>query len=356
MGTENESQTPESPTSVVLTKTHFATAITEETGKFVEVFLVQSCDARRTKDGKRQYLSMRLRDRTGDIEARVWDWDGVFLPAVDMFVKVEAVASAYKEELQLKVSRIREAPEHEIQLEDFLPASKRNRDELLEEVRANVLGCIVNRHINRVVEHVMEQATGLRDAPAAKNNHQPYLGGLLEHIAKLGRLAFSVHVIYPELDLDLLLAAAILHDIGKVRELSYSRSIDYSRRGRLTGHVGIGLQMFHAALPGWYSDDPCTWTDEKVQAREKLDHLEHLISSHHGQKEWGALQVPLSREAQVFHQLDMIEARMGLFDTLSNEATDKNGFTSRYQQAVGGYAYLGNGRDHNSSDLDNNVG
>ena len=198
-----------------------------------------------------------------------------------------------------------------------------------------------------IVCEVLEHTQGLRDCPAAKTMHQPYLGGLLEHILHIASLACHVCAVYPELDRDLLVAAAILHDIGKTQELSFERSIDYTRRGRLLGHVGIGLQVFAAAVERWRAPrllDPNTRTAGHPACAcaecAKLDHLEHIIASHHGQRAWGALEVPQSREAIMFHLLDMIDSRMGGFDVWAALPVDGLGFT-RYIPRLEAGAYIG---------------
>lgn len=317
----------------------FVKDIPEAGSPFVEVFLVASAKPGEKRGGGK-YLSLVLQDRTGSIDAKRWEWDGNTQYAAGQFIKIEAEPGKYNGKPQLKILRMCALSDEEVCVDDFLPACARDRGDQVEDIAAIVRADIANESVQRIVRRMLEKCWGqYRDAPAAKTNHQAYLGGLAEHALNLCKLAKAVCGIYPALDRDLLLAAAIVHDIGKVDELSFQRAIDYTRRGRFVGHVGIGLQMFHAELPGWYWDDPRGWSDEQIADREKLDHLEHIIASHHGMKEWGALQIPLSREAHVFHQLDMIEAKLGIYDAMPGDR-DGNGFGT-YSGVLGGYPYLG---------------
>ncbi len=229
----------------------------------------------------------------------------------------------------------------EVSIEDFLPVSKRDRDEMLEMLH-EWIGSIVDDSIREMVSAIAHRhPTALRDAPAAKTNHQAYIGGLLEHILNLCELGRRMKQMYPILDLDLLVAAAVLHDIGKIWELKWDKSIDYTRRGRLTGHVVMGLQLFQDYNQRQYYEQDHQGTFGPLSP-EKRDHLEHIIASHHGNKEWGAAQVPMSREAYIFHFCDMIDSRMGNFDGLADKPRDADGFTP-YIQSMGGPIFVPKG-------------
>jgi 3'-5' exoribonuclease len=161
---------------------------------------------------------------------------------------------------------------------------------------------------------IEDYRTQLQNAPAAWKKHQAYLGGLLEHILSLCGLAVAVSARYfPQLNRDVLIAACIVHDIGKVEELAYEDFIGYSRQGSLLGHIVQGSIIWSL-----YADrlDPAT-----------RDHIAHIIVSHHGRRDWGSPQVPMTREAQIFHLLDMIDSRMGLLDNIFAAGVDANGFT-----------------------------
>lgn len=220
--------------------------------------------------------------------------------------------------MQLNLRRIRKLARDEVQLEDFLPASKRDRNVMLSELQAS-LGTVGDGHpglreaLLRMVEVL---APALVNAPAAKSDHHGYLGDLLEHVLSLMGLAERICAHYPELDRDLLVAAAVLHDIGKVPELCYETVLGYARRGTLVivGHCVLGVEILSR-----YSG---------LLDQATREHLEHFIVSHHGQIEWGAVRLPMTREARVFHLLDMIDSQMAIMNTAFDHGTDGNGFTT----------------------------
>jgi len=293
----------------------FVADISSSTPGFIEQFQVAEVQHRVKKDGH-AYLSLVLKDRTGELDGKLWDIPAGFALTEGEFVKVEAEAGTYRDQVQLNIRRIRRLAREEIQLEDFLPASKRDRDEMFTELRG-ALETIGDGHPglrNALARMVQELAPVLVKAPAAKSNHHAYLGGLLEHILSLIRLADLVCAHYPGLDRDVLVAAAILHDIGKVTELCYDTSLGYARRGTLVGHCVLGVEILNR-----YS------VDVDQAARE---HLEHIVVSHHGETEWGAVKLPMTREARVFHLLDMIDSQMAMMNTALDRGTDANGFTA----------------------------
>ena len=223
-----------------MTKTLFADQLTADTGKLTDVFLVAQCDRKNKKDGA-LYFSLKLQDRTGDVVAKLWEVpeDLTDLQA-GQFVKVEAVTQSYKDQLQLNIKRIRRVPREEVSLEDFIPASKHDRKDLFYGI-AELIGFISkDKHPglhDAVWALVTDNKAALMDCPAAKSLHQPYLGGLMEHILSIGRAAVKICECYPQLDRDLLVAAAVVHDIGKLQELVWATNIGYSPVGALVGHV-----------------------------------------------------------------------------------------------------------------------
>lgn len=278
----------------------------------IDCFQVASVERRTTRRGG-AYMAMALRDRTGEVGAKLWDAPGDLEIRPGDFVKVQFEPASYNGELQLKVLRIRVLDRAEIAIDDYIPASKRDRDQMYGELLA-IIETISDIDLRSALKLcVGEHGCLLRDAPAAKKKHQAYLGGLLEHILSLCGLADAVSRHYPVLSRDILIAAAVLHDIGKVHELVYEDHIGYSRPGTLTGHVIQGSILWHR-----YSGnlDPAT-----------RDHIQHIIASHHGGRERGAAQVPMTREAHVFHLLDMIDSRVELIGSLLASGVNADGMT-----------------------------
>lgn len=270
------------------------------------LFLVQSKDVREGKTGKK-YMSLTLMDSTGEIDARMWD--NVETASVvferDDFVRVEGETQEYQGKQQLIVHRVKKALDDEVELKDFLPASKRDPAEMFAELQAIVAG-LGNAHLKALLGAVFSDARiaeGFRTAPAAKSIHHAWLGGLLEHVLSMCEIARGVgqHYIavgYP-VDLDLLLSGVMLHDIGKIDELNYARSFSYSTPGQLLGHIVMGVQMIEEKLRALPDFPP------KLRML-----LEHMILGHHGQIEFGSPKLPVFLEALLLAQIDNLDSKM----------------------------------------------
>lgn len=266
------------------------------------LFLVQSKDVRQKKTGE-PYLALTLIDRTGDIDAKMWDNVAEILDSFerDDFIRVRGETQLYQNKLQLTIHRLARADDSEVDLADFLPASKRDADEMFSELQA-LIASLGNVHLRGLLENVFadaEIAQSFKRAPAAKAIHHNWLGGLIEHVLSLASLARDAARHYPFIDQDLLLAGVVLHDIGKIRELSYARSFNYTTEGSLIGHIQIALRMLADKYPPGFPD--------------KLRNLlEHLILSHHGQLEFGSPKLPVFPEAMLLHHLDNMDSKMEL--------------------------------------------
>lgn len=263
------------------------------------VLLVSKKTTRQTK-AKKDYWALTLRDKTGVIEGRAWDIPPSLDIKVDDFVTVSGEVDEYREELQIQIRTIDFVPESEVKLSDFLPAAAKPAQEMYDLLKSYIFTDISNEPLKALLKEIIESPSikpGLLKAPAATMYHHAYTGGLLEHILSLWGAAKYVCLHYPKLDRDIILAACVLHDIGKVQELSYDRSFQYTAPGNLTGHVIIGTAIVMFAAQKLKTPGPI-----------KLALL-HLIASHHGD-EFGAVK-PQTREAVVFHHLDMIDSRLG---------------------------------------------
>ena len=271
-------------------------------------FLVQSKEIRQKKTGE-PYLSLLLSDRTGDIDAKMWDnvADVMHTFERDDFVRVKGLLQIYNNRPQLTIHKMQKVDEATVDLADFLPASKRDPGEMFRELRG-IVASIGNPHLRRLLELILSDediARRYQKAPAAKFIHHAYLGGLLEHVLSLCGLCRLAVRHYPGLDEDLLLAGAILHDIGKIYELSYARSFGYTTEGQLLGHIMIGLRLIEAKL--------AQVPDFPPRLRMLL---EHLVLSHHGSLEFGSPKVPMFPEALLLHYLDDLDAKMACMTSL----------------------------------------
>jgi 3'-5' exoribonuclease len=273
-----------------------------ENGAVTSYFVLSSLQVRDKKQGG-QYLALTLSDKTGSFEGRMWD--DVAEPIVSCsegcYVKVQGDISKYQGKFQITLKKLRLAADSEIDPKDFQPSTKFDVEEMWAELRGYV-AAFKNQELRRLVFAFLDDeqiGPAFKAAPAAKRLHHAWLGGLLEHVLTLVRVCLAAVPFYPEVDPDLLVTGAILHDIGKVRELEWKSSFSYSLEGQMIGHISIAQGMLR----------------EKVQALapfpEKLRVLvEHMILSHHGKYEFGSPKLPMTPEAILLSALDDLEAKM----------------------------------------------
>src|SRR5450755_783958 len=289
-------------------------------------FLVHEKEIRNTREGK-QYLRMELGDRSGTVEARIWEAFEAIAKDInrDDFVKVAARVEIYRNKPQLVLQQVRRATPEEIDLADFLPHTKENVDEMWAKLQQCAAG-IENFWLNKLALSIITDpkiSPRFKRAPAAKVMHHAYIGGLLEHVVGLCGLAQQLAAHYAELDLDLLLTAAMLHDVGKLDELCYERAIGYTTEGQLLGHIVMELETVSRAIdsiPGF-------------PAPLKIV-VQHLLISHHGQYEFGSPKLPMIREAMVFHYLDDLDSKLAAVRVaLARGAGDEE--WSGYSNALG---------------------
>jgi 3'-5' exoribonuclease len=289
-------------------------------------FLVSHKDVRQKKTGE-PYLSLTLSDRSGDLDAKMWDNAADAIPTFerDSFVRVKGMVQVFQNRPQLTVHKIQPVTDSEIESSDFFPVSKRDRAEMFAELQGWIAG-MGNVHLKTLLERIFAEesvALAYRTAPAAKSVHHNWIGGLIEHVLSLCRLARFASEHYAGIDFDLLLAGVLLHDLGKIHELSYARSFGYTTEGQLLGHIVIGLRM----------------VDEKIGAMpdfpaELRDLLLHMIVSHHGQLDFGSPKVPLFPEALLLHLLDNMDSKMECMRALIEKDQQVEGVWTGYNSAL----------------------
>ena len=268
----------------------------------VSSFLVHAKELRFKKTGE-SYLNLALADKTGEVEAKMWENVEQVHSTFerDDFVKVKGAVQLFRQRPQLTVHKLRRLEEREVDLTDYFPRSARDPEEMWQELEKFV-EAVQNEWWKALLEKILsdpEMAARLRMAPAAKSLHHAYLGGLLEHILSLCRLCKLVIQNYSGMDPDLLITGAILHDLGKIYELSYARSFGYTTEGQLLGHMIQELEIVHRALaeiPGF--------------PRPLQTLVEHMIISHHGQYEFGSPKLPMFPEALLLHYLDNLDSKL----------------------------------------------
>src|SRR5437588_12109955 len=249
------------------------------------------------------YLALTLGDRSGQLEAKMWDNVEDVLNAFeqDDFLKIKGLINKYKNRFQLTIHKLRKLGESEIDFADYLPKTAKDVDGLWQTLTGFV-SSFQNPHLKLLVQAFMtdpEIAVAYRNAPAAKTLHHAFIGGLLDHVVSLFRSCDLICRNYPQINRDLLLTGAFLHDIGKIHELAYNRSFSYTTRGQLLGHMVIELEMVHAKI----AQVPNFPSELKTL-------VEHLIISHHGQYEFGSPKLPMFPEALVLHYLDDLDSKM----------------------------------------------
>ncbi len=275
----------------------------DEGKPFDSFFLVLAKQQRTTKTNK-PYLNLILGDKTGQIEGRVWELsDPRIAREFDRgeIVKVRGCFSRYEDRGQVKVDQLRKAMPGEADKMDMLPATTRDVATLWAELEASVAS-VANPDLKRLLTTLLADsaiAQAFREAPAARQLHHAWLGGLLEHVESLLGLADRVAAHYPMLDRDLLVTGVILHDIGKIRELEWETGFDYTVEGVLLGHIQMGVDLVEktiAGLPGF---------------PDRLRTLVlHMILSHHGKLEFGSPKLPMIPEALVLNFIDDLDAKM----------------------------------------------
>jgi 3'-5' exoribonuclease len=268
----------------------------------VGYFAVVSKQLRSRKDGG-QYLAATLADRTGQLECRMWD---NFADSVAGFeegdvVKVKAEVCRYNSRFQLNLDKVRKANSEEFDLGDFVPRTNKNVDEMWQALERTA-GSMENTWLRSLVRSFLDDpaiAPALREAPAAKSVHHAWLGGLLEHIVSLLGICELAASHYPQINRDLLVTGAILHDIGKLEELRWGLSFEYTLEGQLIGHITMAIGMIErktATIPGF--------------PPELRMLVEHMVLSHHGKLEFGSPKLPMIPEAVLLHYLDDLDAKM----------------------------------------------
>src|SRR5437899_2440722 len=275
-----------------------------------EIYLVADKQLRANRNGN-LYLQIELRDRTGSISARLWNAGDHLCRMFEVgdFLFIRGKVQLFQGALQVILNHIERAETEKVDLADFLPHTEQDVSKLLDRLRGTLLR-LANPNLRALAECFFmddDFVRGFCQVPAGVRNHHAYIGGLLEHVVTLLDAAERVLPLYPELDRDLLLMGIFLHDIGKVRELSFGKAFAYTDEGQLVGHLVIGVQMLDekAAKVPELTGEPLP--------RELLLRLKHMILSHHGTYEFGSPRLPMTPEAIALHHLDNLDAKVHTF-------------------------------------------
>ena len=307
-------------------------------------FLVNEKTSGVTKTGN-IYFKLKLSDRSGEMEGRIWTFAEKLASSFERedFVHLKGKAALFQERLQLNIASIEKVPEAAILFSDFFPMTENDPDHMFQTL-LEISRQVKNQHLSRLLGLFWEDEPFVQKfkmAPASTRLHHTYLGGLLEHTLSVARLVLEIACHYDGLNLDLLLAGSILHDLGKVDELSYHRAFDYSDEGRLIGHIILGIERVQAKID-LLPDFP----------RDLSTLLKHLLLSHHGQYIWGSPKRPMTLEAVVLHYLDDMDAKInGIKQFLKTQVSEGSRW-SAYHREFDQFFYVPDYQD-NMQEIDN---
>lgn len=296
-----------------------------------EVYLVADKQLRANRNGN-LYLQLDLRDRSGGISARLWNAGEHLFRSFECgdFLQVKGKVQLFQGALQMILSHLERIPAEKIELGDFLPHTEKDVGQLLAKLRGTLLK-LGNPHLRALAECFLMDDDFMQQycrAPAGIRNHHAFLGGLLEHVVNLMEGAERLLPLYPDVDRDILLTGIFLHDIGKVRELSYAKSFAYTDEGQLIGHIVIGVEMLNEKVV-----KVLDLTGEPFPT-ELLLRLKHMVVSHHGTYEFGSPRLPMTPEAIALHHLDNLDAKVHTFTRDIREDKNETSSWTPYNQST----------------------
>jgi 3'-5' exoribonuclease len=311
----------------------------EEGQRFFGFFLARNPQLETFRDASRgHYLRLQLADRTGIMEARIWENADKLIPVLESsrVVKVDGAIEKYRDQLQIRVIQLRAAKDGEFDLSDLRPTTLRDMDEMNAIVDATV-AAIQDPYLQRLVQYFYadpEFRREFQEAPAGIRIHHAFIGGLLEHTFEIIQLAHTLLDLYPQINRDMLMAGILLHDIGKLVEFDWDEDIEYTDRGRLIGHVVISSEQVSKAI------DTMEGFPE-----EMANQLQHLILAHHGRYEFGSPRRPKSLEAIALHHLENLDAQVNRFANLISQARKAGRDWTTYDSMLGRSLYAGSEDD-----------
>jgi 3'-5' exoribonuclease len=297
-----------------------------------DVFVLAEKAMSQKRDGN-NFLNVIISDKTGDLKGVVWDNVDQIAGAVTSgdFVSIRGTVTEYRGTLQLVVKTMDLCPREAVNPKDFLPATSRDIDGMFQRL-VKITTSLTTPYLKTLFDAFWKDEEFVRKfktAPAAKKMHHAYIGGLLEHTLSMTSLADKVAGHYSGIDRDLLVAGAVLHDIGKTDEFEYQFKIDYTDEGRLLSHIVIGLKMI----------------DEKLSEIEDVPEdqiflLKHMMVSHHGTREFGSPEPPKTIEAVLLNYIDEIDSKVnGIRDFMASE--DPNETWTSYHRLLERHFYMG---------------
>ena len=304
-----------------------------------QVFLASEKQLRTNRNGN-LYLQVRLSDKTGSVTSMLWNANQKHFDSFNNgdFVRVKGTSQLFNGGMQVLAKELGKSNASDVDEADFETICTEDLEKMVARV-GELLRGMSNVHLRNLAECFLVNEAfmkGFRQAPAGVKNHHAYQGGLLEHVLSLMELVAIVSPRYPSIDADVLLMGAFMHDMGKIRELTYQPDLGYSDAGQLIGHLVLGVSMLDEML-----------RETEKQSGEEFpadlaNHLRHLIVSHHGEYEYGSPKLPMSLEAFALHSLDNLDAKMHSFNQLITDDVNKSSNWTVYHPSIGRKIYKGN--------------
>lgn len=297
-----------------------------------DLFLVTEKNMAISQKGN-PYLNLKLRDKTGEVDGRVWDRAAEMndLFKAGDIIQIQSQAVSFRNVIQLSISRISVVDDPAVTPADYLPSSASDTTEMFEALMA-IIETVQNPHLKALLDLIFgdeETADAFRKAPAAKGFHHAYIGGLLEHTLSVTQLLDLVTRHYRNVNRDLVIAGGVLHDIGKIHELSFNGTMNYTDEGRLVGHIVLAVEFVNEKIAG-IGNFP------KQLALE----LRHILLSHHGVLEFGSPKRPKTLEALIVNFMDDLDAKTNAFEEFMNAPGNETNWTP-YHRLLERYIYKG---------------
>lgn len=283
-----------------------------------DIYLCKYVQPAITKNGK-PFVNIILQDKTGTIDAKIWGPNNAGIAEFDVYDYIEVFGdvSSFQGSLQISVKRVRVCGEGEYAAADYLPVSKRDRNEMFLEFK-EIIGTVENRCYKTLLENLFikdeDFAKAFCTSSAAKTVHHGFVGGLLEHSLNVTKMCEYYCSVYEKLNHDLLITSAMLHDIGKTKELSLFPKNEYTDAGQFLGHIVMGSEM----ISDYAKDIPDFSPIELMQ-------LKHCMLAHHGELEYGSPKKPALMEAVALNFADNTDAKMQIFTELLDQ-TEETGW------------------------------
>ncbi len=307
-----------------------------------ETFILGEKQLRHNRNGN-LYLQMRLADRTGAVNAMMWNASETSANDVENgdYVKVEGTTQLFNGAIQVIVTGISKVDVADVDEEDFIQISSELTEKLTNELKEMLRG-MKSQELKDLAECFLADESFMRKfqrAPAAIKNHHAYLGGLQEHVVSLMQLCAQVSAHYPPVNDDQVLFGAFMHDIGKIDELAYQRDLAYTDEGQLIGHLVMGVSILQEKLREYEEKHGKPFPPE-LGLR-----LQHMIVSHHGKYEFGSPKVPMTLEAVMLHYLDDLDAKINSLNQLMIDDANLSSQWTPYYANIGRKLFKGKNVD-----------